>query len=126
MIDFDEILSLVYIEFLFLVPNSPASHSLLPPTPTQPTNSIIKTTNFTDSIPISRSEVRHKTGIEIEVKQDKQPISPVSPTNHRLPTLHVEENSFSSLYQTPKRRLPAQHDQIQQLLHELTDCQVKD
>lgn len=78
--------------------------------------------------------MRHKTGIEIEVKQDKQPISSYPPpiprptglTNHRLPTLHVEENSFSSLYQTPKRRLPTQHDQIQQLLHELTDCQVKD
>lgn len=68
--------------------------------------------------------MRHKTGIEIEVKQDKQSNPRTTGlTNHRLPPLHVDE---TSLYQTPKRRLPSQHDQIQQLLHELTDCQVKD
>ena len=119
-------------------------------------------------MPSSRSEIRHKSEIEIEVKQDKQsqplktPVSTPSylpigrsngTTNKRIPTLIFDENSFSSPYQTPKRRFPTnsiqtqtppasanQHEQqlksvtdetlskseqIQVLLRELTDCQVR-
>ncbi len=114
-------------------------------------------------MPTTRSEIRHKSEIEIELKQDKQqqpqikkPISPISnssyppiirstgTTNKRIPTVLVDENSYSSPYQTPKRRfltnsiqtqtpsLPHEQSQvksltdekIQALVRELNDCQV--
>jgi len=151
----------------FVAPNN----SLLTTAFPESNNSIIKSTNFTGSVPTSRSEIRHKSEIEIELKQDKQQqqqlkksISPVSTssyppiirstgtTNKRLPTVFIDENSFSSPYQTPKRRfltnsiqtqtppllsnLHEQHlksltdetlsknEKIQALVRELTDCQV--
>jgi hypothetical protein len=155
--------------FVFLASNSSANNSLLTTTFSEPNNSIIKSTNFTGSVPTSRSEIRHKSEIEIEVKHEKQqlkkPISPISissyppivrstgTTNKRAPTILFDENSFSSPYQTPKRRFLtnsiqtqtpplsinqheqqiksltdetlSKNEQIQVLLHELSDCQVR-
>jgi hypothetical protein len=154
--------------FVILASNSPGNNSLLTTTFTEPNNSIIKSTNFTGSVPITRSEIRHKSEIEIEVKQEKQqqqqqqlkkPNSPVSNisyppivrpsgiTNKRIPTVFIDEHTYSPQYPTPKRRfltnsiqtqtpplLSNQHEQqitisknekIQVLIRELTDCQVR-
>jgi len=103
--------------FVILAPNSPGNNSLLTTAFTEPNNSIIKSTNFTGSVPISRSEIRHKSEIEIEVKQQqeqqlKKPNSSLSTTsyppivrpsgitNKRIPTVFIDEYSFP----TPKRR----------------------
>ena len=147
-----------------LAPNSPTNNALLTTAFPETNNSIIKSTNFTGSIPTTRSEVRHKSEIEIELKSDKQhqpqikkPISPISTSyppiirssgtpNKRIPTVLFDENSFSSPYQTPKRRfltnsiqtqtpppLSSEHqttsssssdEKIHALVRELNDCQV--
>jgi hypothetical protein len=112
-----------------LAPNSPANNSLLTTTFTEPGTSIIKSTNFTGSIPISQSEVRHKSEIEIEVKHEKQQqqlktlinnnnnissvsttsrpplVRPTGITNKRIPSILFDDNSLPSYYQTPKRRV---------------------
>ncbi|CAF0961401.1 unnamed protein product [Adineta steineri] len=114
-------------------PNTPANNSLLTPSTCDSTNSIIKSTNFTGSVPTSRSEIRHKSEIEIEVKHDKQRsiktntnnnntnnnnntspsstssfppvLRPTTSTNKRTPTILSDEQSISQQYQSVKRRL---------------------
>jgi hypothetical protein len=106
------------------------NNSLLTTTFTEPGTSIIKSTNFTGSIPISQSEVRHKSEIEIEVKHEKQQqqlktlinnnnnnissvsttsrpplVRPTGITNKRIPSILFDDNSLPSYYQTPKRRV---------------------
>ncbi|CAF1205495.1 unnamed protein product [Adineta steineri] len=114
-------------------PNSPSTTSY-----TEPNNSTIKSTNFSQSVPISRSEIRHKSEIEVEVKQ-QQPlkntfsnnISPVSTssyppvirpigiTNNRTRQLFFDENSSSTHYQIPKHRIQTNSIQTQTpLLHQ--------
>ena len=95
----------------------------------EPTSSVIKSTNFTSSIPTSRTELRHKSEIEIEVKQEKQqqlkktvsnnisPISissyPTGITNRQIPNIRSDEKSFSPQYQISKRRIVTNSIQTQ-------------
>ncbi|CAF0994330.1 unnamed protein product [Rotaria sordida] len=121
--------------------NSPTTNSLLTTTFTEPNNSIIKSTNFTNSIPISRAEIRHKSEIEIEVKHDKQQqqqqqqlnhtiknsispipnssyptvVRPTPLTNKQTSIINSDENSLSSQYQIPKRRILTNSIQTQTL-----------
>ncbi|CAF3370653.1 unnamed protein product [Rotaria sp. Silwood1] len=112
--------------------NSPTTNSLLTTTFTEPNNSIIKSTNFTSSIPTSRAEIRHKSEIEIEVKHEKQQqlnnaiknsvlptstasyssvIRPTNITNKQTSIINSDENS----YQIPKRRILTNSVQTQTL-----------
>ncbi|CAF2373764.1 unnamed protein product [Rotaria sp. Silwood2] len=116
--------------------NSSATNSLLTTTFTEPNNSIIKSTNFTSSIPTSRAEIRHKSEIEIEVKHEKQQplnntvknsissiptssyssvIRPTGITNKQTSIINSDENSLSSQYQIPKRRILTNSVQTQTL-----------
>lgn len=112
--------------FSFLAPNTPASNSLLTPTLPESSNSVVKSTNFTGSIPTSRAEIRHKSEIEIEVKHEKprqtknnnnnnnntspsstssypQVIRP-TPSNKRTPTILFDEQPLSQQYQPITKR----------------------
>jgi hypothetical protein len=109
----------IKINFLFLAPNSPTNNTLV----TEPTNPFIKSTNFISSIPISQSEIRHKSEIEIEVKHEKQQqqlktnispalttscppiVRPTGITNKRIPSILFDDKTLPSHYQTPKRRI---------------------
>jgi hypothetical protein len=69
--------------FFFLAPNTPTTNnSLLTPTIPESGNSVIKSTNFTGSVPPSRAEIRHKSEIEIEVKHEKQRQTKTNNTNN--------------------------------------------
>ncbi|CAF2115192.1 unnamed protein product [Rotaria magnacalcarata] len=108
--------------------NTPTSNTLLSPIVSEPGSSIIKSTNFTGSVPTTRSEIRHKSEIEIEVKHEKQRqtnnnnnnnnnaspsstasypsvIRPTTITNKRAPTILFDEQTGSQPYQQTKRRI---------------------
>ncbi|CAF3186890.1 unnamed protein product [Rotaria socialis] len=108
--------------------NTPTSNTLLSPIVSEPGSSIIKSTNFTGSVPTTRSEIRHKSEIEIEVKHEKQRqtnnnnnnnnnaspsstssyppvIRPTAITNKRAPTILFDEQTGSQPYQQTKRRI---------------------
>lgn len=126
-----------FISFSFhLAPNTPTSNSLTPTIP-ELSNSVVKSTNFTGSVPTSRAEVRHKSEIEIEVKHDKSRqaksnnshheintspsstssyppvVRPTPTTNKRTPTILFDEQPPSQSYQTNKRRILSHSIQTQ-------------
>lgn len=115
--------------FSFSAPNTPTNNSLLTPTIPESSNSVIKSTNFTGSVPSSRAEIRHKSEIEIEVKHEKQRqaknnntnnnnnnpspsstssyppvIRPTPVCNKRTPTVLFDEQSLSQQHQQPIKR----------------------
>lgn len=123
------------MSFFLLAPNSPSNNSLLTSTFSEPyNNSNGKSTPFAHSIPVSRTDVRHKNEVEVELKppqqqqqqQQQQPqirntfhnnvspmsavsyppvVRPIGITNNRVPAMFLDENTPSQHYQTPKRRI---------------------
>ncbi|CAF1143459.1 unnamed protein product [Rotaria sordida] len=105
--------------------NTPTNNTLLSSTSPESGSSIIKSTNFTGSVPTSRAEIRHKSEIEIEVKHEKQRqtntnnnnntsptsttsypsvVRPTAITNKRTPTILFDEQSVSQPYQNNTKR----------------------
>jgi hypothetical protein len=134
--------------FFCLASHSPTNNSLLTTAFTEPSNSTIRSTNFTRSVPTSRAEIRHKSEIEIEVESKQQQqlrntfnnnISPVSTLsyppvvrqaeilNNRSGTLVFDDNSFTTHYQIPKRRIltNSTHTQTPSVLLHQNDYQIQ-
>jgi hypothetical protein len=114
-------------------PNTPANNALLTPTLSESNNGVLKSTNFTGSVPTSRAEVRHKSEIAIEVKHEKPRqtknnnninnnnnnpnaspsstssyppvIRPTTVTNKRTPTILFDEQLVTQQYQPTRRRI---------------------
>ncbi|CAF4145343.1 unnamed protein product [Rotaria magnacalcarata] len=133
--------------------NLPTNNSLVTTTFNDCNNSVIKSTNFTGSIPISRAEIRHKSEIEIEVKHEKQQqqainntirnhITQIAPSTHptvirpigltnKQPSVPLkiksDENSIPLQYPIPRRRILTNSIQTQTLplLSNQTDNQVQ-
>ncbi len=127
------------VSLLFLAPNTPTNSSLLTPTIPESGNSVIKSTNFTGSVPTSRAEIRHKSEIEIEVKHEKQRqtknnnnnnnnnaspsstasyppvVRPTTISNKRTPTILFDEQPLLQQYQPTKRRILTNSIQTQTL-----------
>ncbi len=133
--------------FFCLASHSPTNNSLVTTAFTEPSNSTIRSTNFTRSVPTSRAEIRHKSEIEIEVESKQQQlrntfnnnISPVSTLsyppvvrraeipNNRSGTIVFDDNSFSTHYQIPKRRIltNSTHTQTPSVLLHQNDYQIQ-
>lgn len=91
-----------------LAPNTPASNSLTPTIP-ELSNSVVKSTNFTGSVPTSRAEIRHKSEIEIEVKHEKARQNKSTNSNHDNNTSPSSTSSYPPVVRptpTPNKRTP--------------------
>ena len=91
-----------------LAPNTPASNSLTPTIP-ELSNSVVKSTNFTGSVPTSRAEIRHKSEIEIEVKHEKARQNKSTNSNHDSNTSPSSTSSYPPVVRptpTPNKRTP--------------------
>jgi len=83
---------------LFSAPNTPtANSSLLTPTIPELANSVLRSTNFTGSVPLSRNEIRHKSEIEIEVKHEKQQRQLKNTNNNNNNTSPSSTSSYPSV-----------------------------